>query len=198
MGISDDQFRLPLAPSSVGFAASKVAQADTRPGLSAGFDTAMPLEHCAAGAGVGVGIGVSVGAGIDVGVGVADGVGVWSGVVVAMAMVVGEIAYWGRGAMVSGGAAARFSLASAFAPGAFAGEAGEPGASDDRLSAHPCKSRTHSVSAAMASRQARLIIFADMPYLRASGGWGLANALIVSHRNLFYRRKPSSAGVSGH
>ena len=47
MARSGDQFRLPSAPSRVGFAASRVAQSDTRPGLSAGLGTAVPLEHWA-------------------------------------------------------------------------------------------------------------------------------------------------------
>ena len=71
MPTSADQFRLILAPSSVDFAASSVAQSATRPGLSAGFGTAMPLEHCSANVG-GVGGGVAVGAG---GVGAGAGVG---------------------------------------------------------------------------------------------------------------------------
>ena len=47
MPTSADQFRLPSAPVRVSFAASRVAQSATRPGLSAGFGTATPLEHWA-------------------------------------------------------------------------------------------------------------------------------------------------------
>ena len=47
MPTSSDQFRMPLVPASVSLAASSAAQSDTRPGLSAGFGTATPLEHCA-------------------------------------------------------------------------------------------------------------------------------------------------------
>ena len=48
--MSGDQFSLMTSapsPSSVGFAASRAAQSDTRPGLFAGLGTANPLEHCA-------------------------------------------------------------------------------------------------------------------------------------------------------
>ena len=41
-----DQSRLPVVPSIVSFAASSAAQSATRPGVLAGFGTAVPLEHC--------------------------------------------------------------------------------------------------------------------------------------------------------
>ena len=47
IAISADQFRMAFVPSSASFAASNAAQSATRPALLAGFDTAIPLEHCA-------------------------------------------------------------------------------------------------------------------------------------------------------
>ena len=47
MAMSGDQFRLPASPASVSFVASRVAQSDTRAGLSAGLGTATALEHWA-------------------------------------------------------------------------------------------------------------------------------------------------------
>ena len=63
MATSADQFRLPSSPASVAFAASRVAQSDTRPGLAVGLGTAMALEHWAVNwAGMGMGSAVVAGA----------------------------------------------------------------------------------------------------------------------------------------